>query len=585
VQVLMPEQKPVYLLTAPEVNSQSTLEPNQSCEAAVELTTEAMAAEPIELFVPTEITVPESETAILSEHLDEEPEFMSKKKDFEKEIQEEITNAAADYIAEADEMLEFEAKEDAEGDEERSAISIADIARELAEKEQTEAEAPVVLIADPFLFNTLEVAEAQDTEEVIIEDDEDGDGDYVEAADEETPAAGEEVSFAAETAPLETQTELEAESEFDDEAASADFLPPEASDAQLENLAVAMAIEESKIAVDSLEMAAEEAALAAQRLAAEIAEDEALVQALAEAAEDQEAMDEIDPELQAALPSEPLPDADGNLDLSELMSCIEALLFMSDKPLSTQKLHELLGPDFKLGLFQEAITQLRDKYQRPSHGIELVEVGNAFQFRTKQGRAALAKKLAKTQTQRLSGGAMETLAIVAYRQPVLKDEIDKIRGVDSSYFIRGLMDRKLIKISGRSELPGRPMLYSTTQEFLELFALKDLSAMPSLREIEQMVPASQSANPEDLDPRVREMRRLVGEMKADTSTSLVYNPREDEKILKDIRERVNSIPTSTPYLEELKAAEEAAKHAAQQPPALDPSVIQPELTPQPEPTV
>jgi hypothetical protein len=106
------------------------------------------------------------------------------------------------------------------------------------------------------------------------------------------------------------------------------------------------------------------------------------------------------------------------------------------------------------------------------------------------------------------------------------------------------------------------MLYSTTETFLELFGLKDLAALPSLRELEQMVPASQSGNPEDEDPRVREMRRLVGKMKSDTSTTLLYNPEEDEKILTEIRERVQAIPTSTPYLDEQKALEKAAKQAA-----------------------
>jgi segregation and condensation protein B len=210
------------------------------------------------------------------------------------------------------------------------------------------------------------------------------------------------------------------------------------------------------------------------------------------------------------------------------------------------------------------MTQLRDRYQKTHHGIELVEINGGFQFRTKPGRAALARKLAKVQTQRLSSGAMETLAIVAYRQPVMKEDIDKVRGVDSSHFVRGLLERKLIRIAGRSELPGRPMLYCTTVEFLELFGLKDLSAMPSLRELEQMVPASQTGNPEDEDPRVKEMRRLVGEMKSDTSTRLTYDPREDEKILKEIRERVSAIPTSTPYIEEQKAAEKAAAEAAAQ---------------------
>jgi segregation and condensation protein B len=215
-------------------------------------------------------------------------------------------------------------------------------------------------------------------------------------------------------------------------------------------------------------------------------------------------------------------------------------------------------------LFTQALQELQARYADPNHNIELVEVSGGWQLRTKPGRAALAKKLAKVQNQRLSAGGMETLAIVAYRQPVMKEEIDKIRGVDSSYFIRGLLDKKLIAITGRSELVGRPMLYSTTDTFLELFGLKDLASMPPLRELESMVPASQSDNPEgeDADPRVREMRKLVGQMKSDTSTSLIYDPREDEKLLQEIRERVQSIPTSTAYLDEQKEMEKQAKLAA-----------------------
>jgi len=225
------------------------------------------------------------------------------------------------------------------------------------------------------------------------------------------------------------------------------------------------------------------------------------------------------------------------------------------------KLQEMLGPELPHSLFQEAITALRDNYGATRHGIEIIEVAGGLQFRTKAGRAPLARKLAKVQTQRLSSGAMETLAIIAYKQPAMKEDVDQIRGVDSSYFVRQLLDKKLIQISGRSELPGRPMVYSTTDDFLQLFGLKDVSSLPSLRELEQMIPGSQSDRPEDPDygdPRIREMRRLVDQMKSDTSTLLNYDPREDEKILKDIRERVQSIPTSTPYLEEQKALEKQA---------------------------
>jgi hypothetical protein len=107
------------------------------------------------------------------------------------------------------------------------------------------------------------------------------------------------------------------------------------------------------------------------------------------------------------------------------------------------------------------------------------------------------------------------------------------------------------------------MLYSTTDEFLEVFGLKDLNSMPSLRELEAMIPASESKTGEE-DPRVIQMRKLVAEMNSDTSVSLIYNPRDDEKFLTDIRDQVKSIPISTPYLDEQKAAEEAEKLAAKE---------------------
>ena len=292
-------------------------------------------------------------------------------------------------------------------------------------------------------------------------------------------------------------------------------------------------------------------------LALQIAEDQALQQEFLsdepEAAEVENESDQFPSETQSFL------------DLEELQSCIEAILFISDKPLPNARLHELLGPNLPTTQFDEALQLLRLRYQSTHHGIELVEVAGGHQFRTKLGRADLAKKLVRVQTQRLSTGAMETLAIIAYKQPSMKEDIDKIRGVDSSYFVRTLLERKLIHISGRSELPGRPILYETTAEFLEVFGLKDLSAMPSLREIEQMIPSSETRNPEDEDPKIREMRRLVNEMKTDRTSILNYDPKEDEKILKEIRETVNAIPTSTPYLEELRAAEALAEQQAKEP--------------------
>jgi segregation and condensation protein B len=331
----------------------------------------------------------------------------------------------------------------------------------------------------------------------------------------------------------------------------------------MESLSQAMAHEEKRQEKE-LTALSEEATpdtSSEQILANQIAEDQALE---AELAQENAEAEETDEELKAALPKNPVADENGAMDLSEMQSCIEAILFMSDKPISAKKMQELLGEDISLNLFQEALTELSTRYQSTAHGFELTQINGGYQFRTKAARAPLARKLAKIRTQRLSSGGMESLAIIAYRQPVLKEDIDKIRGVDSSYFIRGLLDKKLIKIVGRSDLPGRPMQYATTDEFLELFNLKDLSAMPSLREVEAMIPTSQTVNPDDEDPRVKEMRRLVGQMKADGSTSLKYDPREDEKILQEMREKIGSISTSTPYLEEQKQLEKISALAAKE---------------------
>lgn len=388
----------------------------------------------------------------------------------------------------------------------------------------------VSLVADPFALPNVEIAEAQEDAEPLNLD---------EILDEEP-----EFEAQADHGTLDRLADVISE-QVETDRREAEEIVAQAADALAE------------WAPDAEAKAAQEAAT---QLAAQIAEDQALQAQLAREAEEAE---KADPELQAALPQ---VDEDGNLDLAELQSCIEAVLFMVDKPLSMDRIREMIGPDFELNLFQEAMTALMDRYKANARGIEIAQVANGYQFRTKPARAALAKKLAKVQTQRLSSGAMETLAIVAYRQPVMKEDIDKVRGVDSSYFVRHLLDKKLISISGRSDLPGRPMLYGTTSDFLSLFGLKDLSAMPSLREIEQMIPTSQSGNPDDEDPRVKEMRKLVGQMKADTSTTLVYDPREDEKILREIREKVSAIPTSTPYLEEQRALEKQAAELAKMSP-------------------
>ncbi|MEK7690864.1 MAG: SMC-Scp complex subunit ScpB [Bdellovibrionota bacterium] len=321
---------------------------------------------------------------------------------------------------------------------------------------------------------------------------------------------------------------------------------------------------------------AQNALTAAERLSAEIAEDEALARLLAE-----EADTKIDPAIQSALHQD-TPSLDAateispadELDVNETSSAIEALLFITDRPVSRDKLRTMLGEQVSAFRFQEAVDAMRVRYENPACGIELVEVAGGFQLRTKPAKAVFAKKLAKTQTQRLSSGALETLAIIAYKQPILKEEVDRIRGVDSSHFVRGLMEKNLVRMEGRSDLPGRPIIYATTPQFLELFGLRDLESMPPLHELESMIPTSeasgQDADEAEVDPKLRELRRLVGQMNSDP-TRLTYDEREDDRILSDIRARVKNAATSTPSLLE---AELAAKAATQPKEEL---IVEPEL--------
>lgn len=275
-----------------------------------------------------------------------------------------------------------------------------------------------------------------------------------------------------------------------------------------------------------------------------IAEDQVLEESHQDDTETEE-MSEQDQELRAALPQ---ADENGEYNLDDLQSCIEALLFYSDKPVSLKRLKDMLEiADASDEPMKAAIEQLKASYQTAAHGFEIAEIAGGYQLRTKPSKAPLLRKLSKVQVQRLSRGAMEALTIVAYKQPCTKDDIDQVRGVDSSHFIRTLMDRNLIEITGRSESAGRPMIYATTQHFMEVFGIMDLGALPPLREIEAMVPQMAAAEEGAEDPRVIQMRKMVQQMKAD-ATALDYNPREDDQILSEIRERVKAIDVTTPYL-------------------------------------
>ena len=174
------------------------------------------------------------------------------------------------------------------------------------------------------------------------------------------------------------------------------------------------------------------------------------------------------------------------LNPDTLCGAIETIIFMSDRPISIQKIKTQIDPELPLRVIHESLSRLQAGYEVKHHGIRLVEIAEGYQFRTKATYSKFVQNLFKINSLVLTPTALEVLAIIAYKQPVSKNDVEKIRGVDSSHIIRALMDKRLVRISGRSEELGRPSLYGTTEEFLEVFNLSDISALPPEYELEEM---------------------------------------------------------------------------------------------------
>jgi segregation and condensation protein B len=174
------------------------------------------------------------------------------------------------------------------------------------------------------------------------------------------------------------------------------------------------------------------------------------------------------------------------LEDHHLKSAIEALLFVSNNPLSLDRLK---------GIFEETspeqieaqIQALSHEYNERGAGIMLAEVAGGYQLATRPENVSWIRKFKSVKVSaKLSKPALETLAIVAYKQPITRMEVEAIRGVNIGGIMRNLMERRLVKIVGKKDVPGKPMMYGTTIEFLQYFGLKDLSALPTLKEFQEL---------------------------------------------------------------------------------------------------
>ena len=173
------------------------------------------------------------------------------------------------------------------------------------------------------------------------------------------------------------------------------------------------------------------------------------------------------------------------MEREEIRSIIESLLFVADGPQSLQRFAEVLdGVDRET--IQSILNELQIELEAQNRGIRLAEVAGGYQLRTPKANADWVKKFLGGRPARMGKATLETLAIIAYRQPITKAEIEAIRGVDVNGVIGTLLERNLIRAVARKDVPGRPFLYGTTAEFLQLFNLKDLSQLPTLKEMEEI---------------------------------------------------------------------------------------------------
>jgi segregation and condensation protein B len=170
---------------------------------------------------------------------------------------------------------------------------------------------------------------------------------------------------------------------------------------------------------------------------------------------------------------------------------IEALIFTTEHPITVKELKSVLDETFETNFaeadIREGIASLRARYEQPEFAFEIIEIAEGFQFLTKPPyHASVGTYLRQTTKKRLSQAALETLSIVAYKQPISKTELEQIRGVSCDYAMQKLLEKELVNIIGRSDAPGRPLLYGTSERFMDYFGIKSLRDLPKLKDFQEV---------------------------------------------------------------------------------------------------
>ncbi len=233
-----------------------------------------------------------------------------------------------------------------------------------------------------------------------------------------------------------------------------------------------------------------------------------------------------------------------NLSEERISSIVESLLFATDRPQSVAMIKTAFkGTNVRAADIRRALDQLQIEFAGGSRGVYLDEVSSGFQLRTKPDNMEFMRRTVKARPFKVSGPALEVLAICAYKQPTTKHQIDEIRGVESGHLLRALMEKSLVQFAGKSELPGKPMLYGTTRRFLEIFGLRNLEELPSISDIDQLIPEGigDEEEQETLDMVTESMSKDAG---------ITYSEGEEE--LNKIAEDLQKVTTTTDFFEQEK---------------------------------
>jgi segregation and condensation protein B len=230
------------------------------------------------------------------------------------------------------------------------------------------------------------------------------------------------------------------------------------------------------------------------------------------------------------------------LSEEQIASIVESSVFFTDKPISIATIKQSFkGTTVRSKDIRAAIDRLQKEYlETPQRGITLEEVAGGFQLRTKVDNMKYLRQSVKARPFRLSGPALEVMSICAYKQPVTKAQIDEIRGVESGHLLRALMEKHLLTFGERSDLPGKPMFYETTRKFLEIFGLRNIQELPSLHEIDQLIPdgIGEIEDKETLSDLTGQLSQAIGS---------TYSEGEDE--LLKITDELSHISTSSEFFE------------------------------------